>query len=401
MLSILPRWTAEASVYRSPLPYPYLPDVAGYLAPGPVARASPPCDPAGLADCLAGAEDAFVECVHDGLSNCGTKLVNAQAYCRSHFGQCGGGLACCSGQCTNLRTDPRNCGNCGTACPSGVCTNGACGCPSGLTSCNGSCKNLSTDSGNCGTCGNVCPVDYSCAGGTCVPKPCYTAQFQQCLQNAQQWYAECLAEPPTNPSICNNIELRMEQACIAQYGCDGGACCSGVCRDIRLDPANCGACGTVCQPGQNCCLGCTDLNTDNSNCGACWNVCMGGMTCQGGKCRCPTNLQLCGQQCIDTQGADRANCGGCGIVCPGNQICNSGICGCPPKEVLCGQQCTDTQSDGGNCGSCGTSCGGGQTCIQGSCQCPPNTSACNGNCCDQSQECVQGTFNSYCQDKSP
>lgn len=45
--------------------------------------------------------------------------------------KCGGGqCVCAKDQCGNLcldfQTHPRNCGACGTVCPSGICHNGAC-----------------------------------------------------------------------------------------------------------------------------------------------------------------------------------------------------------------------------------------------------------------------------------
>jgi hypothetical protein len=53
--------------------------------------------------------------------------------CNTNFTCSGGTCACkapftkCSGACTDVQSDPNNCGQCGTACPAGQsCTAGAC-----------------------------------------------------------------------------------------------------------------------------------------------------------------------------------------------------------------------------------------------------------------------------------
>lgn len=76
----------------------------------------------------------------------------------------------CSGACVDTKTDPDNCGSCGTACMSmtEACVQGLC-CPTGQTVCGGMCTDTQTDAKNCGMCGNACPQNMpSCAMGQCT-----------------------------------------------------------------------------------------------------------------------------------------------------------------------------------------------------------------------------------------
>src|SRR5687767_4573426 len=105
--------------------------------------------------------------------------------------------------------------------------------------------------------------------------------------------------------------------------------CGGVCVDSLTDPANCGGCGVICGPGwafgSGVCLGetppsgvslfvcaahwlidcggvCTDITVDSANCGACGNSCTLGGSCQGGACAgivCVCSETDCGGYCAD------------------------------------------------------------------------------------------------------
>ncbi len=119
---------------------------------------------------------------------------------------CPAGLALCGTQCTNLATDPANCGACGNPCNGGTCgtpTAGRCSCPSGKALCNGTCVDLTNDELNCGNCNVGCSD-----GGTC-----------------------------TN-SVCT---------CPA-----GQRACGGRCIEVSGDNVNCGNCGVVCASGRYC-----------------------------------------------------------------------------------------------------------------------------------------------------
>jgi hypothetical protein len=105
--------------------------------------------------------------------------VNGQCgfVCVSGFGNCDGNAA--NGCETNLMTDPSNCGSCGNFCLAGpgavaTCVNGQCGfgCSPGLVNCDGNaatgCTNLMTDPSNCGACGLACASSQACVAGVCV-----------------------------------------------------------------------------------------------------------------------------------------------------------------------------------------------------------------------------------------
>ena len=86
------------------------------------------------------------------------------------------------GTCTNVMTDPFNCGTCANACPvptnsAAACGGGHCGfiCNSGYADCDRSSVNgceiqTQTDTTNCGSCGNVCSLAHATAIRGPAPK---------------------------------------------------------------------------------------------------------------------------------------------------------------------------------------------------------------------------------------
>jgi hypothetical protein len=88
--------------------------------------------------------------------------------CNTNFADCDAMAA--NGCETDLRSDPMNCGACGTTCGgAGICSGRACACPAGLTLCGGNCVDLNIASTHCGACGVACVANAGCCGGTCVP----------------------------------------------------------------------------------------------------------------------------------------------------------------------------------------------------------------------------------------
>jgi len=130
-------------------------------------------------------------------------------------------VLCTNLTCSDLHTDPFNCGACNNVCAAGltcvaVLDGGAeCICPAeGQTLMNGSCLALAIDPLNCGAIGNACQTNHVCYDGGCVcPSPTY-------------------------------LDGGVSTDCPSDAGAD-----AGLCVDVLNDPGNCGTCGTFCENG--------------------------------------------------------------------------------------------------------------------------------------------------------
>jgi hypothetical protein len=231
--------------------------------------------------------------------------------CQGPFGVCqaedGNVGACCQNffgaTCTDLTSDPQNCGGCSVQCPSGqTCAGGLCSgsvspCLAGrrdaycdldagtslLCCAGGGCVNVDSDPANCGYCGYACNPGLSCISSQCVATSCSSATAGD--------------------------------ACEAGDGGQGG-CCGTACLDLAADPDNCGACGTKCAQVETCQQGsCVIAQCSPTYQGAPCDVDGGGYLYLG---------SCCGTACADTQ-SDPANCGLCGNSC-GDGGCNGGSC---------------------------------------------------------------------------
>jgi hypothetical protein len=145
--------------------------------------------------------------------------------------------------CTNLTSDPANCGACGTVCPAGQgCYSGQCAsapppptCPPDAQTCTDAggkayCTNVSYDPGNCGACGMVCPAGNSCQNGTCV-----VAMSPDGGATGGDGGATMTCAPPM-------------RACPDATG-------NPYCVDVNNDPNNCGGCHITCMATQSCVQG--------------------------------------------------------------------------------------------------------------------------------------------------
>ncbi len=188
------------------------------------------------------------------------------------------------------------------------------------------------------------------------------------------------------------------------------AACGGVCTNVSIDRANCGACGINCLARANVmaadCAGsvCTNIrcnagfgdcdasrvngceistSTSTLHCGGCGRPCGVGAICTVGVCGCPAGQTGCGApaRCVDTR-TDNANCGTCGTVCAMGATCTAGTCACPmASPTVCTGTCVDTQTNTSHCGACGARCMPTFACVMGACACPATAPTVCGTAC--------------------
>jgi hypothetical protein len=158
------------------------------------------------------------------------------------------GMKCCggsTGRCVDVRNDRLNCGNCGVPCSSGKdCVSGTCVCPSGSVTCgsgccpptggpaanrdccSGVCVDKRTDPSNCGVCGTICRADMICEMGHCICRSGEIDCAGRCCKSSACCPSGCCPRPG-DPAAKTT-------------------CCSGQCVDTQTNPQHCNQCGRQC-----------------------------------------------------------------------------------------------------------------------------------------------------------
>jgi hypothetical protein len=169
----MPGFGAEATLYQPSIQYRTLAFFKRDSNLGSFQPAALACNPRALAQCIRVAWEDFQVCLRDGGSKAGCAAAERAeiADCNAEFAICTRGNICCGGGCTDINTDPGNCGGCGRLCRGGRCQNGGCVCSQPTpTNCNGTCTSLLNDPSNCGQCGRQCaPWDFCGGDGQCYP----------------------------------------------------------------------------------------------------------------------------------------------------------------------------------------------------------------------------------------
>jgi hypothetical protein len=170
--------------------------------------------------------------------------------------QCSAGQACCKGTCTDVKSNPFNCGTCGNivryTCQ--VCVishwHRTLQCPAGETCCNGVCVSLQSSPSNCGGCS-------------------ITVRYALFFLRA------------------GLLTIGMIWQCAA-----GQACCKGACSSLNVDSSNCGKCSNAVSSAWH--YDSMRVTIDRSI-----PQCPTGSTCQNGACICTaTGKPSCNGQCV-------------------------------------------------------------------------------------------------------
>jgi hypothetical protein len=113
--------------------------------------------------------------------------------------------------------------------------------------CGGACADVQTDPKNCGDCGNACPAGQVCSTGTCVGT--CAAGYAMCVSDAGTPYCADLTQNPRECGGCGHVcgvaEACVMSTCTGQCGAGRTVCTTGgggnFCADTNTDPSNCGA----------------------------------------------------------------------------------------------------------------------------------------------------------------
>jgi hypothetical protein len=335
---------------------------------------------------------------------------------------CGCGLLCTpdggtAATCIDPKTDPNNCGACGTSCPTtAACQGGACVCPGTQIICGGVCVDPNSDVNNCNGCGQRCAAPFtSCAGGQC---DCPIASGTgECACGCSSPCSEC--EAPlvgaggscyATPTIIPGTPGYFYPTCITSLSCLNGGCQlampdSGSPQDAAGisegdagpglgQPCNTSGPGPACAPSLTCSggtcvdgagLGGIDAGADaGPGLGQPCNIlsgpamCAPSLTCVLGKC--VVEVQPGGAYCDNNDYVCNSNYPGCGgpyqpachtdtHTCECTCNCESSCNQCAASLLGAGATCYATPTiDPNGTGDFYLTCNNSTSCINGICQ---------------------------------
>jgi hypothetical protein len=205
--------------------------------------------------------------------------------------------------CVDLYTDAQNCGACGLACPAGQsCSQGVCSgwmppCGAGhndqycsidggayasaLCCPGGGCTDITSDPNNCGYCGYACSPGLSCSNSQCLALSCSSSTTGQYCKLDGGLGTCCslgCVDPGSDPQNCGGCGTKCANVETCRFGTCGvdqctptytgtpchadagnylyaGTCCSNTCVDTSSDPQNCGGCNLTCSGDGGCANG--------------------------------------------------------------------------------------------------------------------------------------------------
>ncbi len=322
-------------------------------------------------------------------------------------GGCATELIACDAGCADP-TSASSCGSCDNPCTgdAGLCSPDDAGsfgcvatCPaSAPTACGSRCTDITSDPDNCGACGMVCGVGQTCVGSTCtgstatdggVPCPdggCPTSTatgFSSCpfgkcnsASGACTAAGGCFCAKDTDCKSNKCVKVARENDISCGTNCTGSGSRDGFnCQLASPGIPSLGSSATyACPPSsgfKNSTLACDSSHT---NC-----YCTADSQCPSGKCVPGANNNNC-SGCTGTGTADYRGCqattviGGCPIYigCPANTQCQYPICYCN-NDVACESGKCIPSGHNGNCSNCtGTGADDGHGCMPA-----PSSVACN------------------------